>query len=397
MAFTVQDFEDLLRLLDERPEWLEALRQRVLTGELLEVPRLMRETAESQARTQQVLEAFGRRLDQREQQIDELAQLMKQLALRVDEIARQLEQLTRRVDALAQRVEEIAAQLAQLTRRVDALAERVDQLTQRVDALAQRVEEIAEQLAQLTRRVDVLAERVDQLTQRVDALAQRVEEIAAQLAQLTRRVDALAERVDQLTQRVDALAQRVEEIAEQLAQLTRRVDALAERVDQLAQQVEQLTKQMNEMARQFAQYRRDTDQLKGMMLEMRYAQRPYAYFKDLIRRARTLSVDELYDLLEGLNLTEAEVRDVVECDALIFGRDPEDGKPTYLLLEASWTIDLEDVERASRRAALLSRAGLTVLPVVAGYAARPNILEEAARRNVRCVFDGRNRESDEVA
>jgi chromosome segregation ATPase len=383
MAFTVQDFEDLLRLLDERPEWQAALRQRVLTGELLEVPRLMRETAESQARTQQVLEAFGRRLDQREQQIDELAQLMKQLALRVDEIARQLEQLTRRVDALAQRVEEIAEQLAQLTRRVDALAERVDQLTQRVDALAQRVEEIAEQLAQLTRRVDALAERVDQLTQRVDALAQRVEEIAAQLAQLTRRVDALA--------------QRVEEIAEQLAQLTRRVDALAERVDQLAQQVEQLTKQMNEMARQFAQYRRDTDQLKGMMLEMRYAQRPYAYFKDLIRRARTLSVDELYDLLEGLNLTEAEVRDVVECDALIFGRDPEDGKPTYLLLEASWTIDLEDVERASRRAALLSRAGLTVVPVVAGYAARPNILEEAAQRNVRCVFDGRNRESDEVA
>ena len=348
MAFTVQDFEDLLRLLDERPEWQAALRQRVLTGELLEVPRLMRETAESQARTQQVLEAFGRRLDQREQQIDELAQLMKQLALRVDEIARQLEQLTRRVDVLAQRVEEIAAQLAQLTRRVDALTERVDQLTQRVDALAQRVEEIAEQLAQLTRRVD-------------------------------------------------ALAQRVEEIAEQLAQLTRRVDALTERVDQLAQQVEQLTKQMNEMARQFAQYRRDTDQLKGMMLEMRYAQRPYAYFKDLIRRARTLSVDELYDLLEGLNLTEAEVRDVVACDALIFGRDPEDGKPTYLLLEASWTVDLEDVERASRRAALLSRAGLTVVPVVAGYAARPNILEEAARRNVRCVFDGRNRESDEVA
>jgi len=383
MAFTVQDFEDLLRLLDERPEWLEALRQRVFTSELAEVPRLMREIAESQARTQQVLEAFGRRLDQREQQIDELAQLMKQLALRVDEIARQLEQLTRRVDALGervdqlaqridqltQRVNEIAEQLAQLTRRVDALGERVDQLTQRVD-------EIAEQLAQLTRRVDALAERVDQLTQRVD-------EIAEQLAQLTRRVDALAERVDQLTQRVD-------EIAEQLAQLTRRVDALAERVDQL-------TAQMSEMARQFARYRKDTDQLKGMMLEMRYAQRPYAYFKDLIRRARTLTVDELYDLLESVGLTEAEMRDVLECDALISGRSAEDGKPTYLLLEASWTVDLEDVERASRRAALLSRAGVSIIPVVAGYAARPNALEEAKRQNVRCVFDDRIRESDERA
>jgi uncharacterized protein YoxC len=238
--------------------------------------------------------------------------------------------------------------------------------------------------------VDALAERVDQLTQRLDALAQRVNEIAEQLVQLTRRVDALAERVDQLTQRLDALAQRVNEIAEQLAQLTRRVDALA-------QQVEQLTTQMNEMAKQFAQYRRDTDQLKGMLLEMRYVQRPYVYFKELIRRARTLTVDELYDLLESIGLTEMEMRDVLDCDAVISGRNPEDGSPTYLLLEASWRIDLDDVERASRRAALLSRAGLAVIPVVAGYSARPSALEEALRLNVRCVLDNRNYESGETA
>jgi hypothetical protein len=38
MAFTVQDFDDLLHLLDERPEWREALRRRVLADELLELP-----------------------------------------------------------------------------------------------------------------------------------------------------------------------------------------------------------------------------------------------------------------------------------------------------------------------------------------------------------------------
>ena len=35
---TINNIEDLVRLLDERPEWAEALRQRLLTRELLEMP-----------------------------------------------------------------------------------------------------------------------------------------------------------------------------------------------------------------------------------------------------------------------------------------------------------------------------------------------------------------------
>ena len=35
---TINNIEDLIRLLDEHPEWAEALRQRLLTRELLEVP-----------------------------------------------------------------------------------------------------------------------------------------------------------------------------------------------------------------------------------------------------------------------------------------------------------------------------------------------------------------------
>ena len=38
----VRDLQDLMRLLDEHPEWLEALRQRVLTRELLALPEEMR-------------------------------------------------------------------------------------------------------------------------------------------------------------------------------------------------------------------------------------------------------------------------------------------------------------------------------------------------------------------
>jgi len=42
MGLTVRDFNDLMRLLDRHPEWVEALRQRLLTRELLESPKTLR-------------------------------------------------------------------------------------------------------------------------------------------------------------------------------------------------------------------------------------------------------------------------------------------------------------------------------------------------------------------
>jgi hypothetical protein len=42
--------------------------------------------------------------------------------------------------------------------------------------------------------------------------------------------------------------------------------------------------------------------------------------------------------------------------------------PEYLVVEVSWTVDPEDVERATRRAIRLAKTGLTTLLVVAGEA-----------------------------
>src|SRR3954470_8396334 len=46
MPFTVEDFEDLLRLLYERPEWQERLRRAILPPELFNLPRLVEELIE---------------------------------------------------------------------------------------------------------------------------------------------------------------------------------------------------------------------------------------------------------------------------------------------------------------------------------------------------------------
>ena len=50
MGFTVGDFQDLVRLLEERPEWRAELRRFVLSDDLLELPAVVRQLAERKAR-----------------------------------------------------------------------------------------------------------------------------------------------------------------------------------------------------------------------------------------------------------------------------------------------------------------------------------------------------------
>ena len=125
MPFTIDDFQDLLRLLEQRPEWRAELRRQVLTDELLELPAIVRDLAEAQKRTEAHLDA-----------------------------------LTQRVDALTERVDALAVRVDALAQRVDALAEHVDALTQRVDALAVRVDAVAAQMAILADRLGGIGDRV---------------------------------------------------------------------------------------------------------------------------------------------------------------------------------------------------------------------------------------------
>jgi hypothetical protein len=67
MSFSVDDFQDLLRLLDEHPEWRAELRRQVLTEELLALPAEVRELAarsdERLARIEAIVERLANRVD----------------------------------------------------------------------------------------------------------------------------------------------------------------------------------------------------------------------------------------------------------------------------------------------------------------------------------------------
>jgi hypothetical protein len=63
MPFELRDFQDLVQLLREHPDWREGLRALLLTQELLTLPGLVRELAERQEQLREIAAQPAVRLD----------------------------------------------------------------------------------------------------------------------------------------------------------------------------------------------------------------------------------------------------------------------------------------------------------------------------------------------
>ena len=162
----IRTVERLMQTLDENPQLLEALRSRVLTRELLELPA-------TQASLTGLVEQIAEQIAQLTERMDRLTMQTDQLAKRVEQIAVQLAHLAELVDRLTARVGQISEQLAQLTARVDQVERQLAQLTARVD-------QVEQQLAQLTARVDQVEQQLAQLVDSVQQLREIVFELADQ-------------------------------------------------------------------------------------------------------------------------------------------------------------------------------------------------------------------------
>jgi hypothetical protein len=64
MAFTVADFHDLIRLLEEHPDWQTELRRVLFSQDLLDLPRTVQELATAQRRTEEAITRLTERMQQ---------------------------------------------------------------------------------------------------------------------------------------------------------------------------------------------------------------------------------------------------------------------------------------------------------------------------------------------
>jgi hypothetical protein len=168
MAFTVEDFEDMLRILERNPEWQERMRRAILSRELLELPeRLL-------ALVQQLIESDARN----SAQIAELTRTVQ----RHDEAIASLIQTVQRHNEILLRHDELIAELIQTVQRHDAL----------IAELIQTVQRQGEQIAELTRTV----RRHDEILQHHDEQIAELVQVVRELAEAQRRAEARLERLE---------------------------------------------------------------------------------------------------------------------------------------------------------------------------------------------------------
>ena len=193
-----------------------------------------------------------------------------------------------------------------------------------------------------------------------------------QIAELTRQVTRLTEaqaRIEERQARIEERQARTEEWQAHTEEWQTRTEA---RLDSLTGVV----KRLNE----------DVGTLKGKGLETHYRLHGSPFFGSLLRRPHVLSSEELSDILDPSmdqgSLSSDEALEVRRADLVVRGTRREDRTLVYLVVEVSWTIDLEDVERAARRSVHLAKTGLSVLPVVAGETVRPGAADRAQELKV---------------
>ena len=100
MAFTVEDYRDLVQLLSEHPEWRSELRQLLLSDELLTLPEIVRELAKAQQRAEERLANVEDRLSRIETAIQHLTEQVAELTREVRELTENQQRIDNTVGRL---------------------------------------------------------------------------------------------------------------------------------------------------------------------------------------------------------------------------------------------------------------------------------------------------------
>lgn len=187
------------------------------------------------------------------------------------------------------------------------------------------------------------------LGEEVLAIPSRMDRVEATLDRLTGHVDDLTVRLDRLTERVDDLTVRLDRLTGEVRELTTAVSQLVSRMDHTDGRL---------------------GNLQGAVLEWKFERNLGNWLREWVRRPRKVFVDELSRLDEAVErglVAEAEVSQVAWSDAVVRAQDASTQDEVILSVELSTTVNEDDVERASARAAVLRRAGYDGRGFVAGH------------------------------
>jgi cell division protein ZapA (FtsZ GTPase activity inhibitor) len=285
---------------------------------------------------------------------------------------------------------------------------RVDQEIARVD---RKIEDVRTEMREGFARVDQEIEnvrtemregfaRVDQEIARVD---RKIEDVRTEMREGFARVDQEIENVrTEMREGFARVDQEIENVRTEMREGFARVDQEIENVRtemregfaRVDQEIENVRTEMRggyeRLERKIQKNTDDIAELKGISLEQQYRNRVRALFGKYIRNLTVIDWTDLEEQLEAVApLTEKEREELSIVDLLARGRRKADGQELVLVIEISWTLAQSDVERAVRRAEILTRRGIAAVAAVAGREIDDETREAAQTAGCAVVMDGR--------
>ncbi len=262
-------------------------------------------------------------------------------------------------------------------------------LRESIDANVSRLDGAITKLAEAQARTEVKVGELAEGQSRLAAAQARTEERIDELAQAQARTE---ERMNELAEAQARTEVRMNELAHAQARTEVRMNELAEaqartevRMNELAQAQARTEEQVRTLVEVTQRLSNRTDEVVGRSFELQFRDRLTAYLGRFLRRGKVVGNDTLLDAIEP-HVTTQEIDDFLRAD--IVAKGLVDGMETFVVVEVSSTADTKDIVRAERRAAILRKAGLAAIPLVACDAVPPESIQFAHRSGVRVWCNG---------
>ncbi|BCW96500.1 MAG: hypothetical protein WHS44_02770 [Fimbriimonadales bacterium] len=278
-----------------------------------------------------------------------------------------------------------------------AIPEQLESLKQVVLELAAQYKQQQEQL----NRIERTAERALETAERALAAAERAQAAAERASETAERALAAAERASETAERAQAAAERASETAERAQAAAERASETAERANETAERALQVATETREVVHdvqaRLTRVEADVADLKGMSMELLARKHLPSVLGKLARKIHVYEPDEFYRLMEDTDkLSADDLVEVASADGFAHGHLRSNGEPRWFVVEASWGIGMRDVERAAKRAAILTQHVAPAVGVVLGKRITPDARRYAQTHGVLIVLNGAPRNPEAV-
>ena len=208
MAFTVEDFDDLIRLLEENREWLQRLRQLLLGEEVMVLPAQVQAL---QAVIGTVLAEVARHQQEQTRVLSSMLAVLQTITSSIQALTnvqeRQVEALIRFRLEVDQRFADLAANQARLEEAVAKLAEAQRQAEERLAKLEEAQIRAEERLARLEEAQIRTEERLARLEETQIRIQEEIRDLTAQIRRLVLAQQAMGDQLNRFGSVVGIVAE----------------------------------------------------------------------------------------------------------------------------------------------------------------------------------------------